>query len=38
VVDGEAVVLRVNGIADFNALHSRGHDHEVQLYAFDTWH
>jgi hypothetical protein len=35
VVDGEAVVLRVNGIADFNALHSRRHDHEVQLYAFD---
>jgi acetolactate synthase-1/2/3 large subunit len=24
VVDGEAVALRGNGIADFNALHSRG--------------
>jgi bifunctional non-homologous end joining protein LigD len=35
VVDGEAVVLGVDGIADFNALHSRRHDHEVQLYAFD---
>ncbi len=35
VIDGEAVVLGVNGVADFNALHSRKHDHEVQLYAFD---
>jgi bifunctional non-homologous end joining protein LigD len=32
---GEAVVLGVDGIADFNALHSRQHDDEVQLYAFD---
>ena len=32
---GEAVVLGVDGIADFNALHSRRHDDEVQLYAFD---
>jgi bifunctional non-homologous end joining protein LigD len=35
VIDGEAVVLGVDGVADFNALHSRKHDHEVQLYAFD---
>jgi bifunctional non-homologous end joining protein LigD len=35
VIDGEAVVLGVDGVADFNALHSRGHDEEVQLYAFD---
>ncbi|MCK1305013.1 MULTISPECIES: RNA ligase family protein [unclassified Bradyrhizobium] len=35
VVDGEAVILGVDGISDFNALHSRKHDHEVQLYAFD---
>jgi len=35
VIDGEAVVLGVDGIADFDALHSRKHDHEVQLYAFD---
>jgi bifunctional non-homologous end joining protein LigD len=35
VIDGEAVVLGVDGIADFNALHSRRHDGEVQLYAFD---
>jgi bifunctional non-homologous end joining protein LigD len=35
VIDGEAVVLGIDGIADFNALHSRQHDDEVQLYAFD---
>ena len=35
VIDGEAVALGVDGISDFNALHSRQHDHEVQLYAFD---
>ena len=35
VIDGEAVVLGVDGIADFNALYSRKHDGEVQLYAFD---
>ena len=35
LIDGEAVVLGVDGIADFNALHSRRHDDEVQLYAFD---
>jgi ATP-dependent DNA ligase len=34
-IDGEAVILGVNGIADFNALHSRQHDEEVQLYTFD---
>jgi bifunctional non-homologous end joining protein LigD len=35
VIDGEAVILGVDGIPDFNALHSHKHDHEVQLYAFD---
>lgn len=35
VIDGEPVILGVDGISDFNALHSRKHDHEVQLYAFD---
>jgi bifunctional non-homologous end joining protein LigD len=35
VIDGEAVVLGIDGVADFNALHSRKHDDEVQLYAFD---
>jgi hypothetical protein len=36
VIDGEAVVLGVDGVSDFNALHSRRHDNEVQLYAFDV--
>jgi bifunctional non-homologous end joining protein LigD len=35
VIDGEAVILGVDGVPDFNALHSRKHDEEVQLYAFD---
>ncbi|WP_407117025.1 DNA ligase [Bradyrhizobium sp. LMG 9283] len=35
VIDGEAVILGVDGISDFSALHSRKHEHEVQLYAFD---
>ena len=35
VIDGEAVVLGVDGISDFNGLHSRKHDDEVQFYAFD---
>ncbi|BAL08514.1 MULTISPECIES: ATP-dependent DNA ligase [Bradyrhizobium] len=35
VIDGEAVVFGVDGVSDFNALHSRRHDGEVQLYAFD---
>ena len=29
------MVLGVDGVPDFNALHSRKHEHEVQLYAFD---
>jgi ATP-dependent DNA ligase len=35
VIDGEAVILGVDGISDFNALHSGKHNEEVQLYAFD---
>jgi bifunctional non-homologous end joining protein LigD len=35
VLDGEAVILGVDGIADFNALHGRQHDEEVQFCAFD---
>jgi hypothetical protein len=31
------VILGVAGIADFNALHSRQHDEEVQLYASTSW-
>jgi bifunctional non-homologous end joining protein LigD len=36
VIDGEAVVLRLHGIADFNALHSGKSNEEVQLCAFDV--
>jgi hypothetical protein len=35
VLDGEAVVLGVDGVSDFDALVSRMHDDEVQLCAFD---
>jgi bifunctional non-homologous end joining protein LigD len=35
VIDGEAVLLGVDGVSDFDDLHSRRHDDEVQLYAFD---
>jgi ATP-dependent DNA ligase len=35
VLDGEAVFLGVDGISDFNTLHSRKHDHDVQFCAFD---
>jgi ATP-dependent DNA ligase len=34
VIDGEPVVLGVDGVSDFNALHFGKHDDEVQLYAF----
>jgi bifunctional non-homologous end joining protein LigD len=36
VIDGEAVLLGVDGISDFDGLHSRSHDDEVMLYAFDV--
>jgi len=35
VIDGEAVILGVDGYSDFNALHSGKHNEEVQLCAFD---
>ncbi|WP_334261923.1 hypothetical protein [Bradyrhizobium sp. 6(2017)] len=35
VIDGEAVLLGIDGVSDFNGLHSRKQDDEVQLYAFD---
>jgi bifunctional non-homologous end joining protein LigD len=35
VMDGEAVLLGVDGISDFDGLHSRQHNDEVQFYAFD---
>jgi bifunctional non-homologous end joining protein LigD len=36
VLDGEAVLLGVDGISDFDGMHSRQHDDEVQFYAFDV--
>jgi bifunctional non-homologous end joining protein LigD len=36
VIDGEAVLLGVDGRSDFDGLHSRLHDEEVQFYAFDV--
>lgn len=35
VIDGEAVLLGIDGISDFKGLHSRRHNDEFQLYAFD---
>jgi bifunctional non-homologous end joining protein LigD len=35
VLDGEAVLLGVDGRLDFNGLHSGKHDREVEFYAFD---
>src|SRR5271154_5480384 len=35
VIDGEAVILGVDGVSDFDALHSGRRNEEVQLYAFD---
>jgi ATP-dependent DNA ligase len=36
VIDGEAVVLGIDGIADFNALQSGKQHGEVQFCAFDV--
>ena len=35
VIDGEAVILRDDGVYDFNALRNTGHGGEVILIAFD---
>src|ERR1700761_7797003 len=35
VIDGEAVILGLDGVSDFDALHSGRHNDEVQFYAFD---
>jgi hypothetical protein len=37
VIDGEAVLLCVDSVSDFDGLHSRQSDAEVQLYAFDRF-
>jgi bifunctional non-homologous end joining protein LigD len=34
VLDGEAVLLGVDRISDFDGLHSRQHNDEVQFFAF----
>jgi bifunctional non-homologous end joining protein LigD len=36
IIDGEAVVLGVDGRSSFEALHSGKFNDEVQLYAFDV--
>lgn len=36
VIDGQAVILGIDGRSDFNALHSGKHGAEVQLCAFDV--
>jgi ATP-dependent DNA ligase len=35
VIDGEGVILGQDGVSDFDRLHSRRHDGEVQLLGFD---
>ena len=35
VLDGETVLLNADGHSDFNGLHSRKYDAEVEFYAFD---
>ena len=35
VIDGEAVLLGVDGRSDFHGLHSRKYNQEVEFYAFD---
>src|ERR1700710_2398101 len=37
VLDGEAVLLGVDGISDFDGLQSRKHDEEVQLTPLTPW-
>lgn len=36
VLDGEAVLLGLDGISDFDGLHSRKHNDEIEFYAFDV--
>ncbi len=35
VIDGEAVLLGDDGVSDFHGLHSRRHNDQIKLYAFD---
>ena len=36
IIDGEAVILGLDGISHFDALHSGKHNDEVQLCSFDV--
>jgi bifunctional non-homologous end joining protein LigD len=36
ILDGEVVVLGVDGVSNFDALHSGRHNDEAQFYAFDA--
>ena len=36
VIDGEALLFAFTSMSDFDGLHSRRHDKEVQLYTFDV--
>ena len=38
MIDGEAVLLGVDGMSDFNGLHSRKHEDEVQFDIDDIDH
>jgi ATP-dependent DNA ligase len=35
VLDGEGLILRQDDLSDFDRLHTRRHDDEVQLLGFD---
>ena len=35
VIDGEGVILRQDGVSDFDRMHSRRYDREVQFLGFD---
>ncbi len=35
MIDGEGVILNPDGNSNFDRLHSRRHDKEVQLLGFD---
>jgi bifunctional non-homologous end joining protein LigD len=37
VIDGEAVLLGVDGISDFNGLHSRKHDRKSNSMPSTSW-
>jgi hypothetical protein len=38
LLDGEGVILKADGVSDFDRLHSRRHDREVQFLGFFSVH